>query len=267
MDKVEIYYFSGTGNSLAVARDMAERLNARLMPVTSLLGRGSIDIEADKVGFVFPIYDFKPPAIFKEAVRNINNINSKYIFAVCTYGIASYNSLKYFSKIVIDCGGSVSAGFAVGMPQNGIGSAKNIEEECAGMFKDWQSRLDEVCGYIEGGNSGRIESSSLFSSVFQPRFMRLVPSLMKFLKHLLLKGVQSLKFTSDEKCTRCGTCKRVCPLENIEIVEDKPVWGDNCANCHACINWCPQEAISLGGYNMDTKCYHHPGVKLSDIIK
>lgn len=65
MDKTEIYYFSGSGNSLAVARDIADRLNAKLTPVTSVMNRESVTSEAGVIGFAFPIYDFNRPRSFK----------------------------------------------------------------------------------------------------------------------------------------------------------------------------------------------------------
>lgn len=43
-------YFSGTGKSLAVARDLAGRPSAELVPISSVVDRGSIDIDADAVG-------------------------------------------------------------------------------------------------------------------------------------------------------------------------------------------------------------------------
>jgi len=84
---VEIYYFSGTGNSLAVARDLAQGLGARLQAVSALADRARVTSEADKIGFVFPIYDFKPPPMVEELVCKLDGIESKYLFAVCTYGI------------------------------------------------------------------------------------------------------------------------------------------------------------------------------------
>jgi flavodoxin len=73
---MEIYYFSGTGNSLAVAKDMAENLDARLIPVASTLNQESIHSEADGIGFVFPIYDFKPPQVVEEFIRKLETIDA-----------------------------------------------------------------------------------------------------------------------------------------------------------------------------------------------
>ncbi len=51
----EIYYFSGTGNSLHVAKELQQRLPAAaLTPIVRLLPQDTIRAGADTVGFVFP---------------------------------------------------------------------------------------------------------------------------------------------------------------------------------------------------------------------
>jgi epoxyqueuosine reductase QueG len=51
------------------------------------------------------------------------------------------------------------------------------------------------------------------------------------------------------------------------MVGDKPTWPDDCASCFACLHWCPKEAISLGGHDLNIKAYHHPDVKISDMMR
>jgi ferredoxin len=79
-----------------------------------------------------------------------------------------------------------------------------------------------------------------------------------------LMPVSDRSFAVDENCTGCGTCARVCPVHNIEIVDKKPVWQNRCENCRACFNWCPTNAIhgalANPGYH-----YHHPDVTAQDI--
>lgn len=267
MDKVEIYYFSGTGNSLAVARDMAEKLNAKLISVTSMMDQESKNNDADVIGFVFPIYDFKPPLIITDFISKLKDIDTKYLFAVCTFGITPYHSLEYFNKIIKSFGGYLSAGFAVCMPHNGIGSSTVPKTEYERMFKNWKNKLEVICEYIKTKKKGKIESSNLFFAFLQFKFIRMAPSVVKFLIHVLLKGIKSLEFTSNKNCNGCGICKRICPANNIEIVGNKPIWSDHCAGCFACVHWCPKEAISLGGFNMNIGIYHHPDVKISDMMR
>ncbi|MBN1814046.1 MAG: EFR1 family ferrodoxin, partial [Anaerolineae bacterium] len=110
-------------------------------------------------------------------------------------------------------------------------------------------------------------SSNLFFAFFQSRVIRMAPSALKFLKRVLLKGTESLAFTASIDCNGCGICERICPLNNVEMVDDRPVWSDNCAGCFACLNWCPKEAISLGGFDANIRAYHHPAVKISDMLR
>lgn len=264
---VEIYYFSGTGNSLAVARDIAETLNARLIPVASTLAHGSIHSEADCVGLVFPIYDFKPPQMVEEFIRKLEDIDAKYLFAVCTYGIAPSGSLKYLDKVIKACGGHLSAGFAVGMPHSGVGGGALTQVERESMFENWKGRREAACEYISARKRGLIESSGLLLGFFHPRILRMMPSALKLVLLMLLKGTDSLAFTASEDCNGCGICARICPVHNIEMVSDKPTWSDHCASCFACLHWCPKEAISLGGHDLNIKAYHHPDVKVSDMMK
>jgi len=56
MNKIEIYYFSGTGNSLVVARDIAEKMNGNLISIPSVMDKESITTDADVIGIVFPVY-------------------------------------------------------------------------------------------------------------------------------------------------------------------------------------------------------------------
>jgi len=49
-----------------------------------------------------------------------------------------------------------------------------------------------------------------------------------------------------EKCTGCGTCKDVCPVEAIELQEDKAkVNEEECVDCGTCVEECPEGALSL----------------------
>jgi flavodoxin len=44
-----VYYFSGMGNSLAVARDIAAKTGAELVPAASVIDRHVVEIEDEKI--------------------------------------------------------------------------------------------------------------------------------------------------------------------------------------------------------------------------
>ncbi len=137
MKKTEIYYFSGTGNSFAVARDVAEKLNAKLFNIVLLTEQENIITDANVVGFVFPIYEFKHTYLIEKIIKKFKNLESKYIFAICTYGINPSNSIIKFDNLIKSNGGKLSAGFAVEMPHNGIGSGLFSKKEQEKMYRNW----------------------------------------------------------------------------------------------------------------------------------
>jgi ferredoxin len=49
-----------------------------------------------------------------------------------------------------------------------------------------------------------------------------------------------------QKCTGCGKCVDVCPLEAISLNDDKAVVDTAaCTECGLCVGECPTDAISL----------------------
>lgn len=49
-----------------------------------------------------------------------------------------------------------------------------------------------------------------------------------------------------KKCIGCGDCVDVCPVEALELKNEKATVNDECIDCAACVGACPEGAISLG---------------------
>ncbi len=50
-----------------------------------------------------------------------------------------------------------------------------------------------------------------------------------------------------DRCTNCGDCLRVCPLEAISAGEQRPtIDPDLCTDCGTCSDICPARAIEGG---------------------
>ena len=56
-----ILYFTATGNSLYIARQLADE-NTELLSIPQMVKQGRRDFEADEIGIVYPIYGHMPPS-------------------------------------------------------------------------------------------------------------------------------------------------------------------------------------------------------------
>jgi len=280
---VDVYYFSGTGNSLVVARDIAEKTRGNLIPISSIMHKERIESDADLIGVVFPVYGFvRIPSIVNRFIGKLDDISSKYVFAVSTYGSVAGMGIKTFGKAVRSSGGKLSAGFAVHMPVNNItipsfmysGTVGDKERQ---LFANWRRKLDYVCNYVNARKEGKVEASNkLLFSLFYPidRFYGRWRIQSKYnrlananLNMDALWSMMDLSYYCDEKCDGCGVCSRICPVNNIKLVNGKPTWQHHCERCLACLQWCPKESIQFDKDSIGKKRYHHPDVELSDMLQ
>ena len=83
-----IYYFSGTGNSLSVAKDIADILpNTDLVRIdlTKLQKRVSIE-SYEQIGIVFPVYSYHIPKLVVEFLKTLQFNTNQYVFGIATCG-------------------------------------------------------------------------------------------------------------------------------------------------------------------------------------
>jgi ferredoxin/flavodoxin len=279
-----IYYFSGTGNSLAIARDIANKTQGKLIPISSVNDNDKIMVEEDAVGIVFPTYYETfggVPLIVRRFANKLEDMESKYVFGICTYGGASVTALKCLDSIIRSKGGKLSGRFTVNMPSNMAGSNMNNEEKQEKMFNIWNDNLEYIAEFVNTRRESKFDTpNTLFGRgytvlklIYSPLMFLFKSSTLKQLKKYSSESlsygeqIQNMdrSFSTNENCNGCGNCSKICPVNNIKIIEDKPSWQHHCEFCLACFHWCPNEAIiSLELKN--TVRYHHPEVKLSDMI-
>ena len=73
MSNVAVYYFSGTGNSLYVAKELHKRIpESNIIPIVSLVNKDVIEANAEAVGFIFPIYFTAVPEVVKNFIEKLN---------------------------------------------------------------------------------------------------------------------------------------------------------------------------------------------------
>jgi len=285
----EIYYFSGTGNSLAVARDIAEKTKGALISIPVVMDKESIKTDADVIGIVFPSYMahlYGIPLIVEKFIKKLEDIGSKYIFAVCTCGgFENFNglpTLKNLGKLLKSMGGKLSAEYSIKLPMNTLDYSHipvPIDQNQETMFDNCKHKIEIICQYITNRRKSRYKIiTSLFNWLMTPMYLMLrkfhLEALKKYskepkdtnLKYYELMPLTDKSIYADDKCNGCAICAKVCPVQNIKMIENKPVWQHHCEMCLACAEWCPKKAIHHW-LRVEGKNYHHPDVKISDMLR
>ena len=258
--KTTIYYFSGTGNSLKIARDVAERLEeCELVPIAKVWQQDQLASLTEKVGFVFPLYYAGLPKIVYDFLSKIELAKSNYFFAVITYaGDINTTPLQQIETILNAKSKTLSAGFYILMPNNFIiGYDIHSEARQKEFFEEAIKNVEIIYKNVEKNedNLGKafFEKRRAKSENFNKTFRDKVDEYDK-------------SFYVEDTCTSCGICVKVCPVNNITLKEGIPQWQHKCQQCLACINFCPEKCIHFGDKTLKTGRYHHPEITVQDIM-
>lgn len=86
-----IFYFTGTGNCLYVARQLADD-NTELLSIPQLMKQKELNFEADEIGLVYPIYGHMPPYIPEFGISN-SHFSCYARFPIGAYYICPPNNM------------------------------------------------------------------------------------------------------------------------------------------------------------------------------
>ncbi len=256
-----IYWFSGTGNSLALARDIARHLggDVPLVPIASL-GTRPVTVEG-AFGVVCPVYFYGLPLVVREFLGRMRSEGSPYAFAALTAGGFAGRAPVQARALLRRAGKDPDAVYVVTTPGNYIAmydvrGAEARQRAIAGAHE----AAERIAAGVKGGATAFVHASPAaraMNAVFYATFGR---------EFSITCRRRDRRFFATEACTHCGACSRVCPVGNIDLVDGRPRWRGHCEQCFACIHWCPEAAIQIRRTATAKRSrYHHPGVSLDDI--
>ncbi|MGE5327943.1 MAG: EFR1 family ferrodoxin [Deltaproteobacteria bacterium] len=255
----KIFYFSGTGNSFYVSKQLAEKLgDTEIISISKVKGN-AVDTSCQKIGIVFPVYAWGPPRIVTEFVKNLN-LKDKYVFSVATYGGFIGGTLVLLNNSIKEKGGKISAGFGLKQPGNyivGYGNSRPSEEMYKKFAEKADTKLDQIAKVINNCEETKIEKNYGFVNAITNNIYKAFTSHLK---------QQEKGFWVNDNCNNCKICERICPVENIKETDGKRIWQGKCEQCMACIQWCPKEAIQYGKGTAKRLRYRHPEIKVEEML-
>lgn len=231
-----VLYFTGTGNCLYVARQLAGK-EGEILSIPQLMRKKQFEIEADEIGLVYPIYGHMPPYMVREFIKKAQ-LKAECKFAVLTYGMRKCNAVEIWDGISRKAGNVFDYIGTIIMVDNWLPNFdmneqmkidKHIPENLAKITSDLSNRRrwhEPVTQEEREQHEGFMSLSGLDPEV-----------------GFLMKADRSFRVTDD--CIRCGICTYVCPRGNYQLTGQGVKMQGDCEFCFACIQNCPQRAIQF----------------------
>lgn len=242
-----IFYFSGTGNTLWAARQLATATAERLVAIAACKGDPTFTLaDGERVGFCFPVHGWQPPHIVRDFIRrmDIANADGHYCYALCTCGDSIGVTMEMLNGELAAKGMHADSVFSLVMPESYVALpfmyTDTLERERS-KIETAATRLRGICDDVANRRCGKAETARgplpwVFSHVVGALFNRCL--------------ITDKPFKVDQsRCSKCGLCERVCPVGDIESGHGgSPLWkGDGrCTACLSCYHHCPRHAINYG---------------------
>lgn len=234
-----IVYFSGTGNSRYVAEMLADLTCDTAVDAGRMIKNGEkAELCSDKpYVFVSPVYVSAPPMLFLDFIRNASLSGSKKAYFVMTCASGMGAAPVYCGELCSEKGLVYMGTKQVAMPQNYLILFKmNTPERAREIIAEAEPDIKLI--------ADRISGASPFNEPEPKGWEKWSTELVLAPYYKWFMGAKDFYVTG--ACIGCGKCASSCVLNNIRLVNGRPVWGESCTHCMACINLCPKTAIEYG---------------------
>lgn len=248
-----VFYFTGTGNSLYVAKQIEENP----LSIPQIIHRKSQEYTADSIGIVAPIYGHELPPMVKDFMKN-KTFHTDYFYMILTYGNRHGGAAELAKKFCDECSIAVHYINVIMMADNWLPGFdmneqkrmdKKVEENMTVILADLaahKNMISEVTDADRAAHQQFLDRMSQMPADAWQHFLRVT-----------------------DACVACGACEKVCPFASVHIIDGKAMhFPGNCQTCLACAHACPQKAIQLTVPEVNPNArYRNEHISLQEIIE
>ena len=246
-----VLYFSATGNTEFVAREVAKRLDDECVNILNRVRNHDYTPLYSEKPYIIcaPVYVCEMPMFMAKYLKKLKFTGSREVYFIFTSGGYCGISGLLAKWMFIKKGKRYKGHAEVKLPRNYVANdsypmltIEEIEDRIINAYR----QLDDIVHTIETGGKLTARKVQLWEILVTVPF---TPLWCRF-------KLKADDFYAKDVCIGCGKCAKLCPLNNIAIVDKKPVWGDHCTHCMACIGNCPVEAIHYGMITQKKRQYN-----------
>jgi ferredoxin len=237
---IDIYCFSGTGNTYLAAKKIATTMEESgcVVSIYDLAKANSKDIKLSHIiGIGFTVACWNTFPVVKDFINNLPTGNGAEVFVFTTMGDSSLNTAGNFSCVLNNKGYNIIGAQDFLMPNNFI-AVKKEEKNILKREKAYK-KIELFANQLVDGSAQHYKTNIFFKVCF---------AITNFITNRWRGKIfqKIVRFAVEKnKCIKCGLCIKICPVKNIEYDANKyPVFnGMKCQVCMRCISYCQNHAI------------------------
>ncbi|MDR3306894.1 MAG: EFR1 family ferrodoxin [Endomicrobium sp.] len=236
---VDIYCFTGTGNTYLAAKKIADTLQAdgyaaNVKNMTSS-EPNKIDL-SHTIGIGFTVAFWNTFPVVKDFINNLPNGNGADAFVFTTMGDSSLKAAANFGCILKNKSYNVIGAQGFLMPNNFIAVQKK-EKNILKIEKAYK-KIELFAKQLIDGSAKPCKTNLFFKICFAIADFITNRWRGKIFQKIVRFGLNK------DKCMQCRLCYEICPVKNIQVKDNYPVFnGMKCQLCMRCISYCPTRAI------------------------
>ena len=247
-----ILYFTGTGNTYEAALKLSERIDQKCVCMDPALLNEPFEIEKgeEMVIWMCPVYSWGIPPYVRRfmACVKCEEFGNLIHHLVLTCGDDCGKTPEMWRRDAAKRAWKCGNVYTIIMPNNYV-CMKGFDVDSPELQEEKLKALEKRVEHIAADLKAYSSNSESKDDVTRGKFAGFKTSIIYpwFVRH----AMSPRPFHYTEECISCGKCSTVCPMRNIEMINDdgnalRPHWGADCAGCLACYHICPVHAVQYG---------------------
>ena len=250
-EKVQLFYFTGTGNAFATTNWIAKVSEEHGLPVEIKKISPSTTINPSEIGqnsligFCYPTHGFNAPPVVLNFLARFPKGKSKVLLLNTRAGMKLHKLFlpglsglaQLLPAIILRLKGYKIVGYQpMDLPSNWIPLHP-------GLRKKVVASIFERCQRITKQSATKILQGKRIYKAFLSLPFDLLVSPVSVGYYFVGRFALSKTYVASYRCNGCNKCVKECPVNAIVLKNNRPFWQYKCESCMHCLNNCPQRAI------------------------